>query len=145
MATKEALGMSMTISEDFIQNLAKELVTESLIKTLDGKNRIAEEIVRQVVGQKVDKRTGTPTSSSYDACTFLEYEIRKLLTDEIVQVTKEVMEERRPEIRELIRSELRKKATVDRFFNAFYDAVIGNLDSTWRTNITFNIDKKGDY
>lgn len=144
MATKEALGMSMTISEDFIQNLAKELVTESLIKTLDGKNRIAEEIVRQVLGQKVDRDNGAPTSSDYKACTFLEFQIRKMLREEIVLVTKEVMEEKRPEVRETIRRELMKKATVDRFFNAFYDTVIGNLDSTWRTNITFNIDKKGD-
>ena len=145
MATKEALGMSMTISEDFIQNLAKELVSESLIKTLDGRDKIAEEIVRQVIGKKVDKRTGEPTNSDYCSCTFLEYQIRKLLSDEIVLVTKEVMEERRPEIRELIRSELRKKATLDKFFNAFYDVVIGNLDTTWRTNITFNIEKEGDY
>lgn len=144
MATKEALGMSMTISEDFIQNLAKELVTESLIKTLDGKNRIAEEIVRQVLDQKVDRDNGAPTSSDYKACTFLEFQIRKMLREEIVLVTKEVMEEKRPEVRETIRRELMKKATVDRFFNAFYDTVIGNLDSTWRTNITFNIDKKGD-
>ena len=142
MATKDALGMSMTISEDFIHNLAKDLVTESLIKTLDDKNKIAEEIVRQVLGQKVSKRDGSPTNRDYDSCTFLEYEIRKMLMDEILLVTKEVMEERRQEIRDVIRREMMKKATVDGFFNAFYDAVIGNLSSTWNTDITFNITKK---
>lgn len=142
MATKEALGMSMTISEDFIQNLAKELVTESLIKTLDGKNRIAEEIVRQVLGQKVNRDDGTPTSSDYKACTFLEFQIRKMLREEIVLVTKEVMEEKRTEVREAIRRELMKKATVDRFFNAFYDTVIGNLENKWDTEINFNINQK---
>ncbi len=142
MPAKEALGMSMTISEEFVQNLAKELVTESLIKTLDGKETIVNEIVGQVLGMRVNRDDGSPTSSDYRSCSFLEYQIRKMLKEEIVLVTKEVMEEKRPEVRKVIKSELMKKATVDRFFNVFYDAVIGNLSNKWDTEITFNIDRK---
>ena len=144
MASKEALGMSMTISEDFINNLTRELVSASLIEALDNKHHIAEELVRAVLYQKVDKRDGSLTTSTYNTTTFIRYQFEQMMKEETIQVAKELLEEKRPEIRALIRKEMAKKVNQDKIFDAFYSAILDNLESQWHTTINFEFKKRGE-
>lgn len=145
MATKDALGMTLEISQDYIDNLAKNLVEESLIETLNGKDDIVKQIVSSILSVKVDENGRVSNYGSDNKYTYLQYLVNKMIKEEVIDVAKEVLNERRVEIRETIKKEMSKKATIDNFYQAFYGSIIDNLDSKYNTKIEINIDKKKDY
>lgn len=145
MATKDALGMTLEISQDYIDNLAKNLVEESLIETLNGKDDIVKQIVSSILSVKVDESGRVSNYPNDNKYTYLQYLVNKMIKEEVIDVAKEVLNEKRAEIRETIKKEMSKKATIDNFYRAFYGSIIDNLDSKYNTNIEINIDKKKDY
>lgn len=142
---KQALGMSLQISQEFIDNLAKDLVQESLIETLNGKDDIVRQIVSQILSVKVDREGKISSYSADNKFTYLQFLVNKMIKEEIISVAQEVLTERRAEIREHIKKEMSKKATIDKFYDAFFSNIVNNLDSTYDTKIEINIDKKRDY
>lgn len=142
---KQALGMSLQISQEFIDNLAKDLVQESLIETLNGKDDIVRQIVSQILSVKVDKDGKVSNYSSDNKYTYLQFLVDKMIKEEVISVAQEVLTERRAEIREHIKKEMSKKATIDKFYDAFFSNITNNLDSRYDTKIEVNIDKKRDY
>lgn len=145
MATKDALGMTLEISQDYIDNLAKNLVEESLIETLNGKDDIVKQIVSSILSVKVDENGKVSNYSNDNRYTYLQYLVNKMIKEEVIDVAKEVLNEKRAEIRETIKKEMSKKATIDNFYQAFYGSIIDNLDCKYNTKIEINIDKKKDY
>lgn len=131
---KQALGMTMQISQEFIDNLAENIVSESLMATLGGSDKFVHQIISQILSVKVDPKTGQVTSWR-DGIPYLNYMINKTIREEVSETVKEIMEEKRPEIRKVIKSELMKKDTVDKFFKAFTNSVIDGMDKSWKTTI----------
>ena len=145
MATKEALGMSLEISQEYIDNLTRDLLEQSSIETLDAKNTIVEAIVSNVLSVKVSD-DGRVSSYSHDnKFTFLEYLVRKMIREEVRSVAEEVLKERRDDIRKAIRKEMSKSKTLDKFYNAFFDSVVDSLSNRYKTSIDINIEKEKDY
>lgn len=142
---KQALGMSLQISQDFIDNLAKDLVQESLIKTLNSKDDIVRQIVSQILSVKVNQDGVISNYSSDNKYTYLQFLVNKMIKEEVISVAQEVLTEKRTEIREHIKKEMSKKATVDKFYDAFFSNIVNNLSSKYDTKIEINIDKKRDY
>lgn len=140
------LGLDLKIDQDYIGKCIEEVVKASMIEALDMKNQFAEECVKNLLNQKVDKN-GNPSTSSYDKDTLLNYHLRKVISD----VTKEEMlstiEEKKPQIRDLIKKELNKKGTIDKFVNSFFVNVTETLSNSWRTkiDIQFEQTRESDY
>lgn len=145
MATKEALGMSLEISQDYIDNLTKDLLTQSLIETLDAKNTIVEGIVSSILSVKVNEDGKISNWSNDNKYTFLEYLVRKMIRDEVRSVAEEVLNEKRDDIRKSIRKEMSSKATIDKFCGAFFSTVIDGLESSYKTSIDVTVQKERDY
>lgn len=131
---KQALGMTMQISEDYINNLAREIVTESLLKTLGGGDKFIQQLINSILSTKVDPDNGRPSTYS-GAIPYINYLINKIIRDEISLTVAEILEEKRPEIHKVIRKELMKKETVDKFFKAFTDATLQGVDNVWKAKI----------
>lgn len=145
MATKEALGMSLEISQEYIDSLTKDLLEQSLIETLDAKNTIVQSIVSNVLSARVDENGRVSNYNSDNKYTFLEHLVRKMIREEALSVTEEVLKERRKEIRDTIKKEMNKKANIDKFFDAFMSTTMDNLDSRYRTYFDIRFEKKEDY
>lgn len=145
MATKEALGMSLEISQDYIDNLTKDLLTQSLIETLDAKNTIVEGIVSQILSVKVNEDGKIDSWSSANKYTFLEYLVRKMIRDEVKSVAEEVLNEKRDDIRKAIRREMSNKATIDKFCNAFFSSVVDGLENRYKTTIDVTVEREKEY
>lgn len=143
MATKEALGMSLEISQDYIDNLTKDLLKQSLIETLDAKNTIVENIVSSVLSVEVNDEGRISSYSRENKYTYLEWLVRKMIKDEVKSVADEVLEEKRGDIREAIRREVNKKANMNKFVDAFFESLSDNLHDKYRTTIDigFNFEK----
>ena len=144
MATKEALGMSLEISQDYIDNLTKDLLEQSLIETLDAKNTIVESIVSSVLSVKVNDEGRVSNYERENRYTFLEWLVRKMIKEEVRSVADEVLEEKRGDIREAIRREVSKKANLNKMVDAFFESFSDNLNNKYRTTIDvgFNFEKE---
>lgn len=145
MATKEALGMSLEISQEYIDNLTRDLLEQSLIETLDAKNTIVQSIISEVLSVKVDESGRVSTYSRDNRYSFLEFLVRKMIKEEVLSVTEEVMKEKRAEIRTIIKKELSKKANIDKFYDAFFSTVMDNLSCSYRTYFDIKFEKGEDY
>ena len=145
MATKEALGMSLEISQDYIDNLTKDLLKQSLIETLDAKNTIVEKIVSNILSVKVNEEGRIDSWASSNKYTFLEYIVRKMIKDEVKSVAEEVLNEKRDDIRKAIRREMSNKNTIDKFCNAFFSSVVDGLENRYTTKIDVVVEKNKEY
>lgn len=131
---KQALGMTMQINQEFIDSLAEQIVSESLMKTLGGGDKFVQQIIHEIMNVKVDPKDGK-VSTWRDAVPYMNYLINNIIREEVKGTVKEILDEKRPEIRKVIRNELMKKDTVNRFFKAFTDSVIDGIDQSWKCKI----------
>ena len=143
MPEKNALGLSMTVDQKFINDIAKDIVYESLTTALGGKEEIIREIIRDFLSQKVDPENGKPSTWS-SAVPYVRYLSNAMISEEVKQCVKEVFEEKRPEIRAAIKKELMKKQTMDRIYQNFADAMIENIDNRWKTNVSVDFIREKD-
>ena len=129
---KDALGMTMQINEEFINNLATQLVSESVMATIGGGDKFVKQIVSEILNTKVDESGNVRT---YGERTYLKWLIEKVIREEIESVLTETINEKRKDIKEVVRRELMKKDTIDKFFNAFTESVSGGLKKYWKAKI----------
>lgn len=145
MASKEALGMSLEISQDYIDNLTKDLLTQSLIETLDAKNTIVEGIVSNILSVEVDENGRISSYRGDNKYTFLEWLVRKMIREEVKSVAEEVLNEKREDIRKSIKKEMSRKATIDKFCDAFFGTVVDGLENRYKTKIDVTVEKEKEY
>lgn len=143
MANNNIAGLELNIDHDFISDVVRQVALTSIAEAMDKDNHIVEAIVRQVLRQRVNEDGNVP-SYGKGKYTLLEYYVRKMLTDEVRSQVLAIVDEKRPEIAELIGAELRKEATAQRFTSAFIGSVSEALDNKWRPRfeVTFKTEDK---
>ena len=137
------MGMSLQLDTEYIKNLTKEIVKQGMVETLGNENLVGA-IVSEILNKPVDENGKVATSSYSKSKPMLQYLVDKELREQIVEIAKEAIEEKKPAIREAIKKEMQKKATIDQFVSKFYSSIIDNLDSSYRTQINVNIESEND-
>lgn len=134
MVEKNALGMTMQINEEFINNLAKQLVSESIMATIGGGDKFVSQIVADILKTKVNPDNGRVESYS-GSVPYIQYLINKVIREEVAGTIQEVLDEKRQEIRSCIKAELMKDKTVDALYQGFVDNMIEGIDNRYKTKI----------
>lgn len=134
------VGLDLSIDENYLAEAVKQTVIMGISESLNGKNEIVSQLVNSVLSTKVDKDGKISSYRSDNKYTLLEVHVRKLLAELTKEELAAIVEEKREELRALIRKSLNKKAQLDSFVDTFVKNTTEALDSTWRTNI--NIDFK---
>lgn len=140
---KNLMGMSLQLDTEYIKNLTKEIVKQGMVETLGNENLVGA-IVSEILNKKVDEHGNVVTNSYSKSKPMLQYLVDKELREQIVEIAKEAIEEKKPAIREAIKKEMQKKATIDQFVSKFYSSIIDNLHSSYRTQINVNIESEND-
>ena len=135
------MGMSLQLDTEYIKNLTKEIIKQGMVETLGNENLVGA-IVSEILNKPVDENGKVATSSYSRSKPMLQYLVDKELREQIVKIAKEAIEEKKPAIREAIKKEMQKKATIDQFVSKFYSSIIDNLHSTYRTQININIESE---
>ena len=143
MVEKNALGMTMQINEEFINNLAKQMVSESIMATIGGGDKFVSQITADILKTKVNPDTGRVESYS-NSIPYIQYLINKVIREEVSGTIQEVLDEKRTEIRQCIRAELLKDKTIEAFYKGFVDTVIDSIDSRYYTRINVAFEKVVD-
>ena len=144
MVEKNALGMTMQINEEFINNLAKQMVSESIMATIGGGDKFVQQITADILKTKVNPDNGRVESYN-SSIPYIQYLINKVIREEVAGTIQEVLDEKRSEIRECIRAELLKDKTIDAFYTGFVDAAIGSIESRYYAKINVVFEKPKDY
>lgn len=131
---KNVMGMSLQMNEEFITNLAKQMVSESIMETIGGGNKFVETIVGEILKTKVDPENGRVSVYS-SGIPYIQWLINKVIRDELAGTVQEILDEKRQEIHKRIRKELMKEKTINAFFDAFTECVTDSINSVWRTKI----------
>ena len=134
-------GLNLNVDENYLAHAVKETVMMGIAESLNGKNEIVSQIVNSVLTTKVDKHGKISSYSADNKYSILDFYVNGLITEEVKNEIKLICEERRPEIRELIRKKLREECTAEKFVDKFYDCMVKNLDSTWQTNKSVEFEK----
>ena len=134
MVEKNALGMTMQINEEFINNLAKQLVSESIMATIGGGDKFVSQIVADILKTKVNPDNGRVESYS-SSIPYIQYLINKVIREEVAGTIQEVLDEKRQEIRSCIKAELMKDKTVNALYQGFVDNMIEGIECRYKTKI----------
>ena len=140
MVEKSALGMTMQINEEFINNLAKQMVSESIMATIGGGDKFVQQITADILKTKVNPDNGRVESYS-SGIPYIQYLINKVIREEVSGTIQEVLNEKRAEIRESIRAELLKDKTIDAFYKSFVETITDSIECRYRTSIHVNFVK----
>ena len=95
MPEKQALGMTMQISQEYINNLATEMIRENLLAALGGSDKFVEELTKEILNTKVNKDGKVSSYRCSDDIPYIQYLINKTIREEVTGTLKEMLDEKR--------------------------------------------------
>ncbi len=138
------VGIDLNIDDNYLNEAVKSIVMTGIAETLD-KDKIVSGLVNAVLETKVDESGEISSYSRDNRYTLLEVYVNKMIREIVKEEMKKLVEEKRPKMQEIIRKELNKKATLDKFVDAFISSNLDNLDNNWRTKISVEYQKDNEY
>ena len=134
----------MNVDNNYLNEAVKSIVMTGIAETLD-KDKIVNGLVKAVLETKVDKEGRISSYSSDNRYTLLEVYVNNIIREIVKEEMKKLVEEKRTKMQEIIRRELNKRATLDKFVDAFISNNLDNLDSNWKTKISVEYEKDKEY
>ena len=138
------VGIDLNLDENYLNETVKKIVMTGIAETLD-KDKIVNGLVSAVLETKVNEKGCISNYTSDNRYTLLEVYVNRLIREVVKEEMKRLVEEKKPKLQEIIRKELNKKATLDKFVNAFISDNLSNLDDDWKTKINIEYEKKNEY
>lgn len=138
------VGLNLDIDDDYLAEAIKNTVMTGIVESLD-KDKIVSGLVNTVLETKVDENGCISRYSSDNQYTILELYVKDMIRETVKEEMKKIVEEKKPQIQESIRKELNKKATLNKFIDAFISSNLENLDNSWKTKINIDYEKIENY
>lgn len=138
------VGIDLNVDNNYLNEAVKSIVMSGIAETLD-KDKIVNGLVKAVLETKVDEKGRISSYSSDNRYTLLEVYVNNIIREIVKEEMKKLVEEKRPKMQEIIRRELNKRATLDKFVDAFISNNLDNLDSNWKTKISVEYEKDKQY
>ena len=138
------VGIDLNVDNNYLNEAVKSIVMTGIAETLD-KDKIVNGLVKAVLETKVDKEGRISSYSSDNRYTLLEVYVNNIIREIDKEEMKKLVEEKRTKMQEIIRRELNKRATLDKFVDAFISNNLDNLDSNWKTKISVEYEKDKEY
>ena len=138
------VGIDLNIDDNYLNEAVKSIVMTGIAESLD-KDKIVNGLVKTVLETKVDEKGEISSYSRDNRYTLLEVYVNNIIREIVKEEMKKLVEEKRPKMQEIIRRELNKRATLDKFVDAFISSNLDNLDSNWKTKISVEYEKDKEY
>ena len=138
------VGIDLNIDDNYLNEAVKSIVMTGIAESLD-KDKIVNGLVKTVLETKVDEKGEISSYSRDNRYTLLEVYVNNIIREIVKEEMKKLVVEKRPKMQEIIRRELNKRATLDKFVDAFISNNLDNLDSNWKTKISVEYEKDKEY
>lgn len=149
-ARKRIVGIDLGIDPDYLEEVVRQTVSAGIAEALGGKDAVASEIIHSVLDMRVDER-GNPVKKGdwgYKGGTpIVEYFAVDIIRKEAASLVAEIVEQKRPQIREAIAKQLGSKAMIGELAEKFVAALVGSATNDWRCKIdvAFSEKNRGEY
>ena len=138
------VGIELNVDNNYLNEAVKSIVMTGIAETLD-KDKIVNGLVKAVLETKVNEKGEISSYSRDNRYILLEVYVNNIIREIVKEEMKKLVEEKRPKMQEIIRRELNKRATLDKFVDAFISNNLDNLDSNWKTKISVEYEKDKEY
>lgn len=138
------VGIDLNVDNNYLNEAVKSIVMTGIAETLD-KDKIVNGLVKAVLETKVNEKGEISSYSRDNRYILLEVYVNNIIREIVKEEMKKLVEEKRPKMQEIIRRELNKRATLDKFVDAFISNNLDNLDSNWKTKISVEYEKDKEY
>lgn len=136
------VGLDLNIDQDYLAQAVKQTVMIGISEALNGKNEIVSQLVNSILTTKVDENGKISSYDSYNKYTLIDVYVKNLLRDEIKTVVKEIIEDQRSEVQEVIRKAINKTKFRNGVVEAVMNGMIQQIGSDYNTKINVDITKK---
>lgn len=139
------VGLDLNIDQDYLAQAVQQTVMMGIAESLNGKNEIVSQIVKSVLNTKVDDTGKISSYRSENKYTLLEVYVKQMLTEEVKAEMKSMIEEKRPEIRKMIKKNLSNESVTEGFCKQFIGAITNAINAVYAPRITVDFDKVKEY
>lgn len=137
------IGLDLNIDQNYLEDAVKQTVMMGISESLNGKNEIVSQIVKMVLSTKVDEDGKISSYERNNRNSLLEFYVKGAIRDLTKEELQKIVEERKSELREIIRKELCKKSTLNGFLDSFLNAVKTNIDNAYKATINIDFKARG--
>ena len=144
--SKNLMGLNLNVDSELMAEAAKEAIIAGIASGMEMKEQIVSEFVKSMLSEKVLVEDGSKPRgySSEKVCSRMEYVVRKA----IVEITKEeiaaMIEEQKPQLRELVRKEFQKKQVQSKFVEMFMESLAHSITNRYDASINVEFSEKRD-
>lgn len=143
---KNLMGLNLSVDSELMAAAAREAIIAGVASGLEMKEQLVTEFVKSMLSEQVRIEDGrTKQYNSDKCCSRLEYIIRKAFADIVREELSAMIEEQKPQFRELIRKEFQKKTTQSKFVEMFLDALARDIGNKYKTSVSVSFDSEKDY
>ena len=142
---KNLMGLNLNVDSELMAEAAKEAIIAGIASGLEMKEQLVSEFVKSVLTEQVRIDDGRRKEYSSDkCCSRMEYLIRKAFSEIVREELAAMLEEQKPQLRELIRKEFQKKQVQSKFVEMFMESLTNSLTNRYNTNINIEFAEKKD-
>ena len=144
--SKNLMGLNLNVDSELMAEAAKEAIIAGIASTLTMKEQIVNEFVKSMLSEKVLVEDGSKPRgySSEKICSRMEYVVRKAIAEITKEEIEAMIEEQKPQLRELIRKEFQKKQVQSKFVEMFMDSLANTVTNQYRAKISVEFAEEKD-
>ncbi len=144
--SKNLMGLNLNVDSELMAEAAKEAIISGIAATLQMKDQIVSEFVKSMLSEKVLIEDGSKPRgySSEKTCSRMEYIVRKAFSEIIREEIANMLEEQKPQLRELVRKEFQKKQVQSQFVEMFMKSLTESITNKYSTKINVEFAENRD-
>lgn len=142
---KPIVGIDLGIDPEYLEQVVRQTVSVGIAEALGGKEAVASEIIHSVLNARVnsDGKIIRPHDYGYrDAKTVIDYYTQRVIKNQVQEVLKEIVEEKRADIKKAIKKELSKPSTIDGLTGEFVHHLLSVSTDYWRPKINISFEQR---
>ena len=139
------LGVDLKLDQEYLAKAVQDLVKTSMAEALDSKESIIQGAIIEIINTKVTASDGKVDTYGYrDSVPLIEYTLRQAIVEMTKKTINEEVESKKEIIAEMVKKELSKKATLNKFVESFINNTAKTLENSWKTKINIDFEKIDD-
>ena len=143
--SKNLMGLNLNVDSELMAEAAKEAIIAGVASGLEMKEQLVSEFVKSMLSEQVRIEDGrTKQYNSDKCCSRMEYLVRKAFSDIVREELAKMLEDQKPQIRELVKKEFQKKQVQSKFVEMFTVALTKSITNQYTAKINVEFEETGD-
>ena len=143
--TKNLMGLNLNVDSELMAEAAKEAIIAGVASGLEMKEQLVSEFVKSMLSEQVRVEDGrTRQYNSDKCCSRMEYIVRKAFNEIIREELAKMLEDQKPVLRDLIRTEFQKKQVQSQFVEMFMKSLTDSITNQYSTTVNLDFKEKRD-